>query len=330
MQLSTPVVIPSYANKFSYQQPLVLLGSCFAEHIGEKLADHKFTICQNPTGICYNPATIVQSLMRVLRQQHFSEDELFEAGGKWHSYAHHGRFSQADAPSTLATINGELAEAYCHLQKASHLILSLGTAWVFEEIESGKIVNNCHKQPASLFRRYRLSTEQMVQELEAVLKLLWELNPSVEVVFTVSPVRHLKDGAHHNQLSKASLLLAVDCLRKQHPQIQYFPSYELVLDELRDYRYYAKDMAHINELGIEYIWEKLTHSLIEPHLIKEAFPRIQKVRTALQHRPFNAEADEYQQFLQKLLQQIAALEQQYPTTDWSHERILISSKKNSK
>ena len=206
-----------------------------------------FDININPFGIIYNPVSLAQSLQRLISGKLFSREDLFQQDGLWHSYMHHGRFSTPDAGTALSQINTRFAEGSRYIREADFLFITLGTSWIYELKSTGEVVSNCHKVPSVAFRRFRLTVSEAVGYLKEALDDLWDVNPDVKVVFTVSPIRHTRDGAAGNQLSKSVLLLATDALVKgySHTKCAYFPSYELVMDELRDYRFYAADMIQI-------------------------------------------------------------------------------------
>lgn len=288
-----------------------MFGSCFIENIGRLLIDNKFKANLNPFGVLYNPQSISQALQLLINEHTFSADDVFEHKGIYHSFFHHSSFSHSDKEKCLEQINHRRKQASDDFRQADILFITFGTAYVFRNRESGKVVGNCHKLPAGYFDRYRLSVEDIVQEWSNLLKRLKEINPSLQVIFTVSPIRHLKDGAHDNQLSKSVLLLAIDELCKSDESLHYFPSYEIVLDELRDYRFYNEDMVHPNSVAVRYIWERLAESYMhdETHLITDEW---RKIFSALNHRPLNIESEEYKLFLRQTLLKLKAFDDKYP------------------
>ena len=293
-----------------------MMGSCFAESVGTKLQELCFPIDVNPFGILYNPVSIANSLEILISGKIFREEDLFYANGLWNSFYHHSRFSNADKQECLTTINNRISEAAETLRDSNLLFITFGTSWVFEDKGSGRIVSNCHKLPASTFRHYRLTFNQIVDMWIGLIEKIFNINPDIQLVFTVSPIRHLKDGEHENQLSKAVLLMAVDELIKHFrgERILYFPSYEIVLDELRDYRFYASDMVHVNELTISLIHEKVASVFISPE-DKKIASEIEKLRQGLDHKPSNPENDEYKNFIEKQTGKILQLKDKYNFLD---------------
>ena len=318
MNFRTKVDIPTSDNKIDYSNKILFLGSCFADAIGEKLKEKKFHSIINPFGVLYNPASIADALKIIINKKIFTVDNLHFANERWFSFHHHSDFSHTDKKQCLETINKNIEQSHLFLKKASHLFITLGTAWVFRRNENGKIVSNCHKLPAKEFTRERLSVDEAATKLQEALTLLRKLNPEVMVCFTVSPIRHWKDTAHGNQLSKATLLLAIDKLRSQQEQIGYFPSYEIVMDELRDYRFYASDMIHISPVAVDYIFERFSHAYFSEKTIQQS-KEVEKVVRAMQHRAFNPHSEAYTKFCAANLKAIQRILQDLPSTDFSLE-----------
>ena len=236
------------------------MGSCFSENIGQKMIDLKYRVDMNPFGILYNPESIANSLKFLLDQQPFTEYDLFQDQGLWNSFYHHSRFSDVDKDVVLNNINRRLTESHEFLKKADLLVITFGTAWAYELVNTGQVVSNCHKVAASFFNRVRLTRHEISVAYRHLLEELWSFNPNLKVIFTISPIRHWKDGAVENQVSKSTLILAVDHLKNDFADrgLSYFPSYELMMDELRDYRFYAEDMIHPSETATDYIWDRFT------------------------------------------------------------------------
>lgn len=311
MEWQTKVEVEKPDFGIDYSTPILLLGSCFAENIGEKLLYYRFPADVNPFGIIYNPVSVANALELLLENRPFTYADLKCGAGKWSSWFHHGKFSDTDPERCLQNINERLKISATFLQKADLIMITFGTAWVYENREEGKIVSNCHKFPASDFRRFRLSIESIAGRYEEIITRLRKLNPKIKFLFTVSPIRHFKDGAHGNQLSKSVLLLAIEEIRRKFDGIYYFPSYEIVMDELRDYRYYADDMLHISSGGIAYIWEKFQEKYFSPS-VREVMKEIDKINKGFHHRPFEPESDTYRQFLKSLELRLAVLKEKYP------------------
>lgn len=258
MELYTTIKIPKPPFRFSWQERILLLGSCFAENIGAKLAENKFNVDINPFGTLYNPASIAAALRMLLHPERFTANDLFRHEGVYHSFTHHSRFSSTSETECLEKINDRLFASAQEIRKTGYMVITLGTAYVYRLKSSGQVVANCHKLPEKMFDRSMLSVAEIVSEWKELLLSLWEQCPDLKILFTVSPIRHWKDGAHGNQLSKATLLLAADTLQTAYPErIAYFPAYEIMMDELRDYRFYATDMLHPSELAVDYIWQRL-------------------------------------------------------------------------
>ena len=298
----------------------MVMGSCFAEHIGKRLADMKWRAELNPFGVLYNPLSISEALMRLMKFRQYGDEELtcFPDGG-WSTWLHHSRYSHSVKEMALATINASLEAGSRALAEADMLVITWGTAWVYQLRNTGEVVGNCHKVPEREFVRYRLSVEEIVAEYTQQLGRLWALNPKVRVLFTVSPVRHLKDTLHGNQLSKATLLLAVDELCRRYPdRLHYFPAYEIVMDELRDYRFYAEDMAHPSAQAVEYVWERFVEHVTDRDA--QAFiAEWTKMVRAMAHRPFRPEAEEYKRFVEQNIEKIMALKERYPYLEVQNE-----------
>ena len=279
---------------------------------------NKFRCDVNPFGILYNPLSVVEALWQILSHQTYMEEDLFYAGGCWHSWMHHSVFSASTAASCLSSINTRLEQASAGLPQLDWLVITWGTAFAYWLKERTMVVGNCHKQPDSLFTRQLLTVEEIVTEWECVLVELRKVNPSLKILFTVSPIRHSKDGMHGNQISKSTLLLAVDELCRRWSDCYYFPSYEIMMDELRDYRFYADDMLHPSPVAVSYLWECFT----ECYFSKET-DRIMKewedIRKALAHKPFNAQSETYRKFLTQIVLKIERLKEKFPYFDLQKE-----------
>ena len=308
----TKVQLPEFRWKTGYRQKNIFMGSCFTENVGKRMEDAKYPVDINPFGILYNPESVANGLEILLNEKHFSENDLIEHNGLWHSFSHHGRFSSADSKEALNSINERIDFSSAFLKNAGFLFITFGTAWVYRYNKSGQLVSNCHKIPAREFTRERLSVEQIVDRYKTLLHEIWMFNPALKVVFTVSPIRHWKDGAIENQRSKATLLLAVDQLQKAfEDKCAYFPSYEIVMDELRDYRFYAADMLHLSDVAVDYIYKKFQEVLIDEGS-KQIAEKVLKIRSAVQHKPFNTNTAEFKKFLEQSHQKILDMEGQYP------------------
>lgn len=298
---------------------MLCVGSCFTEHIGARLSASKFSTFLNPFGIVYNPISMARCLEKLLAGGPFEASQLFENRGLWHSWEHHGHFSAPDGYAALAGMDAAAAQAADFLKKTDRLFLTLGTATVFSLRETGAVVANCHKMPASVFEKRRISVGEIVGALEPVLQKIGAQNPDFQVILTVSPVRHLRDGFAENQRSKAACLLACAELCERLPFAHYFPAYELVLDDLRDYRFFAADMVHPSEQAIEYVWEFFGEAFFSPET-KRLLARLERLAAAARHRPFNPETEQHRAFARAQLSVLDALAAEFPEMDFSAER----------
>ena len=298
--LNTPVSVSPLPFTVDFDSGIVTLGSCFADEVAQRLLDGGFRVDANPFGTLYNPASIAAALQRIIDDREVGAADLVEHDGLWHSWHHHGAFSRRSAEECLDACNGRLHEAHRHLRQARLLMVTFGTAWIYElrsEVGGQRsaasqdtsdlrlptsafhVVANCHKVPPQAFVRRMMDVDEIVQLWRPLLQQLSTFNPHLSVIFTVSPIRHLADGAHGNQLSKSTLLLAVEPLSthmvspsNHHSPLStfYFPSYEIVLDELRDYRYYGQDMTHPTALAVDIVYERLQGAIMTPAVVQQA------------------------------------------------------------
>ena len=310
MQFTTPVNIKPNKS-IDHNSRIVMLGSCFAENIGKKLIECGFNVVMNPMGILYNPISIHTALQRIIEGHEFTEEELFYHNGLWASFMHHGSFSHSDKNEALRMMNERLLEAHHQLKNATHLIITFGSAEIYEK--DGYVVSNCHKLPARQFTHRLLTTNEITTPYYSLFPAPYSLLP----IFTISPVRYLGEGAHHGQINKSTLLLATEQICKK-TGADYFPSYEIMMDELRDYRYYATDMIHPSEVAIDYIFERFTETYLTNEAIRTA-EEIKKIKKSLSHRPLHPDSEEYQNFKKKLSQQISTIAQKYPNIKLSHK-----------
>ena len=308
---------------------MLAFGSCFAEHMGAYLARYKFDIDLNPFGVLYNPLSISSSLEILQERRLFGEADLFRQDKVWHSFAHHSRFSHPDLQTCLARINDRIAESSGRLARARWLLITWGTAWVYRHSDTGAVVSNCHKLPAFCFRREPLSPDEIVQTWTSLIAGLLQTNPALKLCFTVSPIRHLRDGAHANQLSKSILLLAADRLCALFPETCfYFPSYEIVMDELRDYRFYDADMVHPSEQAVAYIWERFGDCFFS-ELTQQENREWEKMLKLLNHRPMSAGIDAVRDLASRTLSRLQDFHRKYPDFDVAAEiEVLESLMKN--
>ncbi|HCY41175.1 MAG TPA: GSCFA domain protein [Prolixibacteraceae bacterium] len=321
MSFFTEIKIPEFPWKMDYSKSMMFMGSCFSENIGLKLQDLKFNVDMNPFGIIYNPVSIANSLKILLEKRIFTEVDLFQDHGLWNSFSHHSRFSDTDREAALEKMNTRIELSSDFLQKADFLIITFGTSWVYELKKSGQVVSNCHKVLSSEFKRFRLGVYEITEAYHELLEQLWIFNPNLKVVFTVSPIRHWKDGAVENQVSKATLLLAIDRLLNGfgNSNCGYFPSYEIMMDELRDYRFYAEDMVHLSPVAIDHIFDHFGKVLMSSDSLKLA-KEVIKIRKAVLHRPANSASIEFERFLLYNLEEINKLTINFPYLNFENEK----------
>ena len=312
MHFTTKVPVKTYEFPINYESKLLLLGSCFAENMGEKFHYFKFQTTINPFGIIFNPISIEKLVNRVVNQKKFTEIDIFYHNDLWHSYEVHSECSRADKSVFLQELNDTLHAMHRQITEATHVILTYGTSWVYRLKSSNEIVANCHKVPQSEFTKEIISPETIAQSIRNTIDTIHQINPDCKFIFTVSPVRHAKDGFPENQRSKAHLITAIQTiLNPKSSFLNYFPSYEIMMDELRDYRFYADDMLHPSQTAIDYIWIRF----FENYVNTDCFATMQEVcniQKGLAHRPFNPETKSHQQFLETLNQKIIKLKAQFP------------------
>ncbi len=323
-KFQTIVDIPKFNWKTGYSKKNIFMGSCFTENVGNRMVELNYDVDINPFGILYNPVSVANGIQILLNKKEFKSSDLIQYNGLWHSFYHHGKFSFQDINKTLATINNRIRFSSEYLKNADFLFITFGTAWIYKYKLTGETVSNCHKIPQNKFERVRLSVEEIVEVYQKLETEIGKLNSGLKVVFTVSPIRHWKDGAIENQKSKATLLLAIDkIIDNAEGNCAYFPSYEIVMDELRDYRFYADDMLHISGVAIQHIWEKFEKALLseESQIISK---EILKLKAAANHRPFNKFTKEHLAFLRKQLVKTILVEQKYSFVNLELEKQSFS------
>lgn len=299
MELTTKLNIPKSKNPIDYNSSILLIGSCFATAMGEKFDYFKFQNLLNPFGILFHPLAIEKLVYRSLNNRFYIQDELVFNNEQWHCLDAHSQLSSSKPEELLNTLNGNLSVTKAFLLNSSHVIITLGTALVYQYMKSGEVVANCHKIPSIEFTKSLLRVETVTKSLKNLIEQIRLVNQDAHVVFTVSPVRHLKDGFTRNTLSKSVLIQAVHQINESFHHVDYFPSFEMMMDELRDYRFYKPDMIHPNEVAISYIWEKFSESCIYTSA-KAMMNRIDKVQKSMQHQPFNPKSEAYLSFLKQL------------------------------
>jgi hypothetical protein len=318
--LRTEIKIEKSNLCVDYNTPMLFIGSCFSDNVGGILSRLKFPVMSNPFGVLYNPVSISNSIDLAINRSDIVEENLIFQNNLWHSFSFHGSFSNVDKNTVVRNCNDSILNAHDFMKSAQCLFVTFGTAWVFESIETKQIVSNCHKLPSRQFKRFRLTVEEIVSEWKKLIDRIQKFNPALKIIFTVSPVRHFKDGAHENQLSKSTLLLAVDEIIKSCPvnQIEYFPAYEIVNDELRDYRFYANDMVHISETGIRFIFERFKESYLTSSTIA-ILSEIDDIVTAKEHRILSEDVMSIRKFGASMLKKIEKLNNIYPYVNFKPE-----------
>ena len=310
----TKVAIPPTKLNITYEDRIMTLGSCFADNMGRKMQEVYFETDINPFGVLYNPISICNSIELLIENNEFTASDIFQQKELWQSFSHSSLFSATTAERCLENINERFRSAASFLTQTDFLIITFGTAWVFEEKRSGSVVSNCHKLPASHFVRRRLSVDEIVLDYSALILKLKTLFPKLKIIFSVSPIRHWKDGAHENNISKSTLLLAIAALQQQFDSVDYFPAYEIQLDELRDYRFYASDMLHPSDVAVDYIWQRFSETYFD-EVTKGLKKELEQVVADLNHRPLFPDTEEYQKFQKNTEKKITALKKNYPFLD---------------
>ncbi len=304
--------------KVTYNDSAVFIGSCFTESIGNLFIEGKFNTSVNPFGVLYNPVSIANGIKMLLHNAPFKRTELRFKNGLWFSFYHHSKFSDTDAEVCLKHINKEQNKASEILKKAKYLFLTFGTGRIYTYTETDEIVSNCHKIPAKEFTQRMLSVEEIIDMYDKLIPALRNFNPNIQIIFTVSPVRHWKDGAFGNQLNKAVLFLAIDNLLQKYEFTKYFPAYECVIDDLRDYRFYKEDMLHVNEMAVQYVWEQFRQAYFSKET-EQQYIEIEKLVKSGQHRPMNIGSKEHVLFLKTQMKKIELVLQKNPKIDFSAE-----------
>ncbi|HVZ56427.1 MAG TPA: GSCFA domain-containing protein [Chitinophagaceae bacterium] len=332
MEFMVPIDIKKPARQITYGNRLLLVGSCFTEHIGQTLSDLKFSVLQNPHGILFDPASVTGSLLACVENRAYSPDDLFQLNELWHSWDHHSRFSGTDPASCLHAINASLQQAHAFLKQADWLIITLGSAFSYRLtgeaaraavpnsriMVPGRPVANCHRAPAQWFQKHLMAIEEIQAALDTCYHRLIRFNPNLQILFTVSPVRHIRDGVVENNRSKARLLEAVHHLTAKFPNLYYFPAYELVIDVLRDYRFYDADLVHPNYMATEFVMERFSEACVTEES-RQLMQEVRRLTIARKHKPFHPHTVAHRQFLQSHLEKARILAARYPFLDLREE-----------
>jgi len=312
LQFTTKIPVQKSAFPIDYNSKIMLLGSCFAGNMGEKFQYFKFQAITNPFGIIFNAVSLEKLIRRAVENRMFTENDIIFHNDLWHCFEVHSELSNPYKDAFLESLNDLIRLTNQQLNDSTHIIITLGTSWVYRNIESNEIVSNCHKVPQKQFTKELLSINQTEESLQSIISLIHSVNPNCNFIFTVSPVRHIKDGFVENTLSKAHLVAAIHKTITHNPSlITYFPAYEIMMDELRDYRFYTEDMLHPNQTAIDYIWIQFFENYIsesEFGLMNE----ICSIQKGLKHRPFNPNTESHQKFLNQLDLKIQTIQNQHP------------------
>lgn len=319
MEFFTKIRIEPFPKKINHKQQIFSIGSCFSENMAQHLRRAKFHITYSPTGILFNPESIALCLDQLTAGSNITAQQLLQANGLWFNYDFHSSFSSTDKECALSMMQQAIDKGAKALKEANVVIITFGSAWVYRLRESGKVVANCHKQPQAIFNRELLTVEDIVNRWSS---LICSTLKDKQVIFTVSPIRHLSDGLEQNSLSKATLRVAIAQLTAKFDNACYFPSFEIMNDELRDYRFYAEDMTHPSQVAIEYIWQRFCETAISKESI-DMMERIAKITQAAEHRPFNPQSEAYRNFCLKQLEEIEKITISNPAIDFNEEKTIF-------
>lgn len=323
MQLTLQLDIPPIKEKINYQHKILLIGSCFTEHISERLAQHKFDVLQNPNGILFNPISVAQSLNSYMEQKKYTAADLFRYNELWNSWQHHTRFSDISQEAALQKINSSQNQASCFIREADYVIITLGSAFYYKTKDSGIAVANNHRVPSQWLEKSMMGVQEITEMLALSINAIKEVNPKAKVIFTISPVRHIRDGVVANNRSKARLIQAVHQLCDDSGHAYYFPAYELVIDILRDYRYYDIDFVHPNYPATQFVWEQFVKACVSP----DAFPLMEAVKEiviAANHKTRFPQTEAHQKFMNDYAKKVAALINTYPFLNLEKEQAYFN------
>ena len=311
MKFTTPVSVLQQEPKMDHHSRIFLAGSCFVENIGNKFDYYKLPNKRNPLGILYHPFGIRDMFARATNENYFTTEDVFFFNERWHCFEAHSSMSDPDRDDLLKKLNEALKSTREYLLKTTHILITPGTSWIYRRVENDRPVANCHKLPQVNFRKEISSLTSLEDAFSDIIASIRKLNTTCQIIFTISPVRHIKDGMIENQVSKSLLFVAIQKFLSAQNFIFYFPSYEILMDELRDYRYYAEDMLHPGKTGIDYIWQKFSFSWLSPEttlMLKE----IDNIQKGLLHRPFHENSEAHKKFRSALTAKIQAIQKKYP------------------
>ncbi len=318
MNFFSNIDIKPLPQSISYKDKILLMGSCFTEHIGNNLHDLKFNVLQNPNGILFETASVCSSLNHYLDNKQYKAEELQQLNELWFSWDHHSRFSNPNPTLALKGINESQQQAHTYIKEADWLIITLGSSFVYRLKESNSFVANCHKAPGTWFEKYLITISEQIELLDNTIHRLFYSNPKLKIIFTISPVRHLRDGVVDNNRSKARLIETVHHLVNKFDRLYYFPAYELVIDVLRDYRFYDIDLAHPNYAATQFVMEHFAEFAFDK-ATQDLMKEIKQLVTARNHKPFHPESNQHRQFLKQQYEKTVSLATAHPHLDWTAE-----------
>lgn len=329
MDFMVNIDIKKLPEPIGYKDKLLLIGSCFTEHIGNALEELKFYVLQNPNGILFDPASVCKSLTSYIQNKQYKEDDLFRLNEVWHSWQHHSRFSNMSATEAVQVINASQQKAHAFLKEADWIIITLGSSFSYRLTElannkAGEGVANCHRAPGQWFTKHLLSIDETITMLDNTYHQLLQFNPKLKIIFTVSPVRHIRDGVVENNRSKSRLIESVHHMVNKFDRLYYFPAYELVIDVLRDYRFYDIDLAHPNYMATSFVLEKFTESCIDSGA-RSLMEEVRKIVIAKKHKAFQPSTEAHKQFLKAHAEKTMELMDQFPFLDLQNELDYFSS-----
>ncbi|MEP6947964.1 MAG: GSCFA domain-containing protein [Ginsengibacter sp.] len=323
MELLLPFQVTPSPVKISYADKILFIGSCFTEEIGKQMQTLKFDVLQNPNGILYDPVSISSALVSYIDNKKYTEDDLFMLDEIWHSWQHHSVFSGMNKENVLRNISHSQFKAHGFLKTSSWLIITVGTSYNYQLKKSGERVANCHKAPQDFFEKKLLPVEEIIFNLSTAVSKVQFFNPQLKIIFTISPVRHVRDGVIENNRSKARLIEAIHSVREKMQNVFYFPAYELIIDVLRDYRYYKKDLVHPSDIALEFVFESFCNSFVDD-AGKKLLEEIKMIVAAMNHKPFQRESVAHKKFMKAQMDKIRKIKSGLPSIDFSKEEKYFS------
>jgi hypothetical protein len=324
MDFMVDIDIKKLPRAIRYTDKILLIGSCFTEHIGNSLEELKFSVLQNPNGILFDPDSVYRSLVSYIQNKKYNDKDFFQLNDVWHSWEHHSRYSNTNLHEAVRIVNESQQKAHEFLKEASWLIITLGSAFSYrltdlaESSKEGEGVANCHRAPVQWFIKYLTPADKIISDLGNCVKQLLDFNPRLNIIFTVSPVRHIRDGVIDNNRSKARLIEAVHYLVNNSKHVHYFPAYELVIDVLRDYRFYDVDLVHPNYAATEFVLEKFAAGCIDENTV-ELMQEVRKIVIAKKHKAFQPDTNAHRQFLKTQLERTLSMKEKFPYLDLQEE-----------